>query len=174
MSEAAEQGPGGESEEWQPADRARLVLWLILGAAGIVYLATALQLPMEQRGRPGAGVFPVVAVTMFLVCVVIDLARIAVARGRGQWERGGGRLAWQVLFVLGALLAYVVLVGVVGHLVITVGITAGLTIVFGRRPWWQMIIAALIAGVGTDYLFAELLGVRLESGLFEIGVTEWI
>lgn len=174
MSDAAEREDNVESEEWRPADRARIVLWLILGVVGVVYLVAALQLPMEQRERPGAGVFPVVAVTIFLICVVTDLGRFAIAGRRGRWERGSGRVAGRVLMILVMLVAYVVLVGVVGHLVITAAIAAGLTIVFGRRPWWQVAIVAVVAGLGTDYLFSELLGVRLETGLMGIGAAEWI
>lgn len=176
MSEAApgpRRGTDVTATEWKPADRARLVLSLVLLVVGAGYLVTALQLPMEQRERPGAGVFPVIAVSTFLLCLMIDVARPVVARSRGAWEHGTGRPHWRVAFVLGIVLMYVLIDGVVGHLISTALVAAGIVIVFGRRPWWQVVIVAAVAGLGTDYLFSELLGVPLDTGMLEIGVSEW-
>lgn len=163
-----------EQSAWLPADGTRLILYSFFLAVGGLYLFLALQLPMESRRGVGPALFPIIAVTIFLACVGIDLIRLFVKYRRGHWEHGTGRLSWRVLAVIGIIIAYLALVNVLGHLLTAALITAALVLIFGRRPWWQVLLAAAIAGFGTDYLFSEVFGLNLPTGIFEIGVTSWI
>ncbi len=168
----------GTAGDWRPGPVASLLILLILLAVGAVYLVQALALPQWGQNGPQAGFFPVLAVSVFLLCLTIECGRFLLRLRR---DARSGRIAasrppfrWVVAGVLGALLAYVALVGVLGHILVVALITAALLVLLGRRPWWQIALAAVLISVGSDFLFTEVLGLRLPSGTFGIGFASWM
>jgi hypothetical protein len=159
--------------DWEPGDVTRLVVEGALLAIGIGYLVLALQLEQWTDAGPRAGFFPVVAGSLFAVCLAIDLVRTAARVARGAGAQGIGTLPLRAAAVLGAILAYLVLVGILGHLITAALVTAALVLLFGRRPWWQIVLTAVLAAGLSDLLFA-VLGLRLPTGMLQIGFGAWI
>lgn len=160
--------------DWSPGPGVRIVFNLVLIAVGSVYLVQALALEQWSVQGPRAGFFPVVAASLFLFCMAFDTIRLLV-----QWRRRTGPVAvgtfnWKVAAVLGSILGYVLLANVLGHIITAFLVVVALLHMLGKRPWWQIVLTALIAAVGSDYLFTELLGLSLTSGLTGIGFDEWI
>lgn len=170
---AAEAADSGHLE-WSPSSGLHLAFNLVLMAISVGYLALALQLPQRNEAGPDAGFFPVVAVSLFLVCMAIDTARLLIRRAGGHAAAQVGRFSWKVVVVLGTILGYLVLVQILGHLLTAMLLTATLLRLLGKRPWWQIAVAAVLAAVGSDFLFTQLLGLRLTAGLTGIGFAAWI
>lgn len=159
---------------WHAGPGVQLAVDLTLLALGAGYLVLAVQLGFWDEDRPGAGFYPVLVGTLLLVCLVGDMIRRKATAGTERSPRRTTRLPWRIVIVLASVLAYLVLVPVVGHLIITMLIVTALVMSFSRRPWWQVVIAAVGTAVGTDLLFGELLGVRLDDGWFGIGFGSWM
>lgn len=163
------------STGWTAGPGSRLVVNIVLLLVGAGCFVLALQLELWRGDRPGAGFYPALASGLFLLCLGADtirqLVRMPAARRTGA---ASTRLPWQVLIVLGMIAVYLVLVGIIGHLLVTIAIVVVLLKVLGTRPWWQIAIIAGATAFGTDYLFGELLGVRLDDGLLGIGLSSWM
>lgn len=168
----------GTAGDWRPGPVLSLAILLVLLAVGVLYLVQALALPQWGQNGPQAGFYPVIAVSVFLLCLTIECGRRLVRLRRdardGRSTAPGPPFRWVVTGVLGAILAYVVLVPVLGHILVVALITVALLVLLGRRPWWQVALAAAFISVASDFLFTEMLGLRLPSGAFGIGFTSWM
>ncbi|TFB53613.1 tripartite tricarboxylate transporter TctB family protein [Cryobacterium tagatosivorans] len=166
---------GPDVAVWNPGDAARIAFDAALVAIGIVYLVTASQMRfINDEGDPGAGFFPVVSGTIMVVFLAIDLVRLALRRRTDAWERGTGHLSLRLVAILGSIAMYLAIVGLLGHIITVMILTVLLVVLFGKRPWWQVVIIALAVGIGTDLLFVELLGLRIPTGLFRLAISSWI
>ena len=152
----------------------RLAFNGVLIAVGAVYLVQALALEQWSAQGPRAGFFPVVAASLFFFCMVVDSVRLLVKTRRGTAPVAVGTFNWKVAAVLGSILGYLLLANVLGHIITAFVVVVALLRLLGKRPWWQVVVTALIAAVGSDFLFTGLLGLRLTSGLTGIGFDAWI
>lgn len=102
-----------------------------------------------------------------LVGEILGASRHGYPTGSETDEDGRWTTLWRVAAVLAALVTYTALAPSVGHVVMAS--VSGLIIlrVLGGRPWWQTITLAILLGVGSGLLFANLLGLPLPGpGLF--------
>lgn len=169
---AGDAASAGEITWWEPGFRARAVFDAVFILIGLGYLVSAFQLGAGTITQPGSGAFAVFAGSLLVVCLTLDLVKLIVAGGLRS--RGRGRVQFKVVGILGAIGLYLVGVEILGHAITGSIVFAGLLFLLGSRSWWKIILIALLAGFGTDYLFTALLGLDLPTGLIEVGVDEWM
>lgn len=166
---------GPDVSIWNPGDTTRVVFEAVLLALGAGYLIVATQMRVfSSEGDPGPGFFPLLASTLMVVCLAIDIVRLLVARRAGHWKAGSGRLSLRLVAILGSIALYLAVVAVLGHTVTVAILTAILLKLFGSRRWWQIALIAVAVAIVTDLLFIELLGLRIPAGIFRLAVSTWI
>lgn len=158
-----------------------LVVSLVWAAVGAAYLAIALTFPLGTVAAPGPGGYSV------LVGMLLTLAALGSA-AQVMWGRGGTTAAAQpdaetgavpdadtvaagavsgragaarMAGMVGGALAYVVLVGLLGHLLSAFLAAVIVMRTQGDRRRLRIVGWALILSVTTYYGFAVILGIRL-------------
>lgn len=165
-------GLGARITWWEPGLRARVVFDAAFIVFGLGYLGAAFDLGAGTITEPGSGAFPVFAGALMVLTFAADLVKLIVTGGIR--ERGEGRVPFKVVAVLSSIAVYLVGVEFVGHALSGTAVFALLLFVLGSRSWWKIVMIALVAGFGTDYIFTALLGLDLPTGHIEFGVSEWI
>lgn len=162
----ATSGEGGDAPD-RADERTRrpwsLTVAAVALAIGAGYLVLAFGLPAGDLARPRFGFFPRIAAT-----VLIGAALATGAEAFRAWRRGRrdvvarpGPRAQRVFLLLGLLVLYVLLVGLLGH-VPTASVVAALTIrIAGDRAWWQSAVLGVVLGVASMILFDWIMGMRL-------------
>jgi putative tricarboxylic transport membrane protein len=146
------------------ADRITAALLLAFAAS---FAAGALAYyPYSSEGGPGSGFLPFwLALVMAALALVMLLRRPHPAGDAGAWlPRGEGRT--RVLVVLGASVAFVAALKVLGMMLGAALYLAFLMRFLGRHPWWLIVLVSG-AAAGVDYLvFAHWLRVPFPEGIF--------
>lgn len=146
----------------------RRVAWgdLALSAAfatlGAVWVAGARAMPMWERETPGPGWLPF-AFGAILLALSIGAAAQALLRPAGDVPAGGVR---KPLMVLGATLAAVLGLEVVGFVPSIFLLLLALFVLAERRPVLPALVAAAGVAGALHLVFAEWLAVPLPRGLF--------
>ena len=148
------------------ADRVTAALLLAVAAA---FSAGALKYYRywDDTG-PGAAFLPFwLGLVMAGLAILLLLRRARVADAHVDWlPRGEGRT--RVLLVIGATVAFVALLKVVGMILGTAVYLAIVIRFVGRHPWWVALLVG-IAAAGFNYLvFARWLRVPFPEGVFWI------
>lgn len=164
LSESPESGT-----EWLPGQRVHAIFNGVLILIGVGYLSLISQLTVIKDDAPGPGFFPLVAVLVFLGCMVLDSVRLVRLKVTDGWSPSTGKPSFRAVALLASIAAYIGLVWVLGHAVTAAIVTFALVWVLGKRRIWQLLLIAVIAGAGTDYLFSAVLGLRLPDGLIGLG-----
>jgi putative tricarboxylic transport membrane protein len=145
------------------ARRAGLLAAGALALIGMIFAWQALLLDLGQIGLPGPGFFPLV----LAVLLVVFAAAIAIEGRLASFKDEPLEFGHaQVLITFAALLAVPLLFELVGAY-ITLGLMSAVLLVFIARV--SLLLAVVSSAVGMAacwYLFGELLGVRLPTGLF--------
>jgi len=132
----------------------------------IVYLVTSLQYPMDTAAQPGPGFYPFIVAILWLLSS-LGLALESRARAEGDkvsWPRGAG--FWRLIAIVGALLFYIILLPVLGHVIVgAVVILVALQAMGGLTRTVRIVLAVLLT-LGSYYLFDVLLDVPLPRGIF--------
>ncbi|AXK33692.1 tripartite tricarboxylate transporter TctB family protein [Streptomyces armeniacus] len=162
-----------------PSRTVRTVLAALLTLGGVAYGAEALRLGTGNAARPGPGLFPLligVILTVSGAALVVQTlrGRLVAASDAGGSDAdpvgsdtlGGSPPRVRLLTVVGALTCYVVGVGWVGHLITATVVTVLATRLLGGRKWWACAAVGIVAGVVTELVFGNLLGVPLPAGLY--------
>ena len=131
-------------------------------AFGLFWAWMATGYAMQTRdGNPGPGLLP-----LFLGLAIVLLAAISFARPSirhielPQFRR--------ILFILCSLIAYALVLELVGYVVATALVLGFLLVVLGERfRWWQP-VTAIGVSLATYYVFRILLGLPLPPGLLEL------
>lgn len=148
-----------------------LGLSTLLLLVAVVYVLAALNLNRGTLERPGVGFFPTIVAVVLLVAAAADL----VASLRHKADRpdttaeveadsnggGFGEAAWRVPALLGLLVAYVVGIGLIGHLLTAAIVCTVVVRILGGTAWWKAVIAGFAVSWASVLVFDSLLGMRL-------------
>lgn len=175
----AERGAVDAPEEsapdiWEPGGIARLVFDVVGIGVGLLFAALSLELGLEKGERVGPGFFPLLASLLLVGCLAADAVRELVRWRRSGREAGSGRVPLSLALILLSLGFYAVAVEFLGHLIACALLVAALVLIVGKRKWWQIVLIAVVTALVTDLVFSALLGLRLPTGIFELGWREWM
>lgn len=182
VSETSESSPSAQSVYESPpgpSRNLRTVLAALLTLGGVAYTVEALRLGTGNAAQPGPGLFPLLIGGILIVsgaALVVQTLRgrlVAAADAGGSDADpvgsdtlGGSPPRVRLLTVVGALTCYVVGVGWVGHFITATVVTAPAIRLLGGRKWWACAAIGIVAGVGTEVVFGNLLDVPLPAGLY--------
>ena len=139
-----------------------LVLSAAFAALGAVWIAGAREMPMWERETPGPGWLPF-AFGAILLALSIGAAAQALRRPASDVPQGGGR---KPLMVLGATLAAVLGLEVVGFVPSIFLMLLALFVLAERRPFLPALLAAAGVAGALHLVFAVWLAVPLPRGVF--------
>jgi putative tricarboxylic transport membrane protein len=145
------------------ARRAGLLAAGTLALIGVIFAWQASLLDLGQIGLPGPGFFPLVLAVLLVVFAAAIGVEGRLASFKDEPLEFGHA---QVLITFAALLAVPLLFELLGAY-ITLGLMGAVLLVFIARV--SLLLAVVSSAVGMAacwYLFGELLGVRLPTGLF--------
>lgn len=148
---------------------AALTVAVLGGLLALLYLAQGLTYGRGTRDDPGPGLYPLAVGALFLIGAVGTAIEAWLGRRgrrdeRIEWPEGAAR--WRMVALVAVSLAYVFLLPWAGH-----PLAAGLVVlvaleVMGLRGWTLKVLLAGVAGIGSHWLFAVLLGVPLPRGIW--------
>jgi putative tricarboxylic transport membrane protein len=155
-------------------DRSELGVAVLLAALGGLVLVDAARIPTDftQRGPIGPAAVPTVVGIALLVLAVL-LALDVLRGGRGESEMGedidlSHPSDWRtVLLLIGAFLANVVLIDLVGWPISGAVLFWGSAYALGSRHWLRDPVIALVLSIVTYLVFARALGIGLPAGVLE-------
>lgn len=162
---AVESADAEVDQEWQPGKPAQTVAMVVLILIGVGYLIEAWQLPAGTADDPGLGMYPRIAGVLCTGSLIVALVQHLMRRDAVS---GKGRFAIGPMVILASVLGYFVLAPIVGHVVTATAVVAVVLRVTGRRPWWQVGLIAVMAGLGSYLLMTTVLGLPLPAG--ELGL----
>jgi putative tricarboxylic transport membrane protein len=140
--------------------------FILLGfALGALY--ESLKLPFGRVKAPAPGFFPtVLAVLLVLVSFVTLLT--ALRENASSREHAESVSLKKILWNLGALFAFALLLESVGFLVTTIVFLILLFRIVERQSWGLTVAVAFSAAAASYIILKRLLGIPLPGGLFEI------
>lgn len=156
---------------WRASVAVHALGLLVLLVLGIAYLVLSLELPRGTLSRPEEGLFPRMIGLLLIVSAAVAL--VATRRATPEStsfdedepeEHDFGEAAWRVPAVAGAVILYVVLAPLAGHLVVGALLTFLVLLVLSARPFWQSALVSVAFAFGTYALFTVLLDVALPAG----------
>jgi putative tricarboxylic transport membrane protein len=135
---------------------------LVLTAA---YFAEALRYPRGVMADPGPGLYPlIVAAILALGAAGTALETMASRQATTiVWPEPGTRM--RPVAILASAVAYVLLLGWLGHPVMATVTALVILHVMGMRAWPRKIAFALLVGLGSYALFDLVLEVPLPAGV---------
>jgi putative tricarboxylic transport membrane protein len=132
----------------------------------LVYLLEARRYPWGVPAQPGPGLYPTLVGILMLVSSLGVVVEAASGRGTGRVGWPAGRDLWRLLAILAPTAGYAVLLPYLGHPLAAALLTLVVLHAMGLRRWWVKIGVALAVGLGSQYVFAALLGVPLPTGFW--------
>ena len=145
------------------ARRAGLLAAGALALIGVIFAWQASLLDLGQIGLPGPGFFPLLLAVLLMVFAAAIGIEGRLASFKDELLEFGHA---QVLITFAALLAVPLLFEFLGAY-ITLGLMSAVLLVFIARVSLLLAVVSSAAGMAACwYLFGELLGVRLPTGLF--------
>lgn len=145
--------------------RALLVSAGVAAAVALAYTLLSLQYRWGTLAQPGSGFFPFWVGVLFIVAAA-GVAWEALSERPAEtieWPRGV-ELA-RVVAIAAIAIGYAVLLVLVGHAIAGASAAFAVMMVMGIRRWWLAAALAVAVGVGSAYLFTDLLGVPLPAGV---------
>jgi putative tricarboxylic transport membrane protein len=155
-------------------DRAELGVSLLLGVIGavVVFDATRLDVPYSQSDPVGPRTVPFIVGGLLLVCAVA-LAVNVLRGGHGEAEEGEdidlkAPAEWRVVLpLLGAFLANVLLIDVLGWVISGTMLFWGSSWALGSRHFVRDGVISVVLALVTFYGFYVGLGVLLPAGVLD-------
>lgn len=149
-----------------------LVSGAILIAAALLVIILTLRFPEFPGQNYGPAVFPRLLAVLLILCGVMMMIRGLAAWRAGEpladmpaWARDPANVV-SALLVLGASLAYILVLDAVGFVPLTIVVLLVLFLWFKvRMP--VAIVTALVAAFGVNWFFATLMRVPLPRGLMD-------
>jgi putative tricarboxylic transport membrane protein len=134
----------------------RKIAALMFVALGLFAAIYSLRLKMYTSAGPGAGLFPLL--------IGIGLALTASAwfmqlvRQGGDAPEGPAMLTAPVrmMLQLGALIAFAVLMPLVGYVWSAIAVVVLTALIAGERSWFWIAVVAAISSVGLQWMFRQL------------------
>lgn len=147
--------------------RGRVIIGIVALLASAGYLYMALNMPMGDLSTPGPGAFPAGVGTLAVAISMIVIVEALLGRsesGEVTWPKG--HELKQCAIFLGTLVAFIVLLPLLGQYVTSTLYVAAFLKFSGRLSWIRSIIFGLIIGAGSTYIFSELLDISLPKGFW--------
>lgn len=144
--------------------RALLITAAVASAVALAYTVLSFQYPWGTLAQPGTGFLPFAVGVLFFISAA-GVAWEALAKRPDEpidWPRGSGLR--RVVAVAAIAIGYLVLVGSLGHVVTSTLVAFGLMMLMGARRVLPIAALAVAMGVGSTYLFVDVLGVPLPGG----------
>jgi hypothetical protein len=144
--------------------------YIVVGAIGIclsvLYLAVSFQMPMGRIRQPGAGVFPVISGFLLLLGSVSALWEGLKTRKTESVELPAGSDLRRLLVMLGGILAYLVLLPILGQLISSTIFCFVLIRVLSSLSIWRVALYALVMAGSAYLLFVRFLMLPMPVGIF--------
>ncbi|MFC5830661.1 tripartite tricarboxylate transporter TctB family protein [Nonomuraea insulae] len=159
-SETPERPEAGEeaSEEIRPAGAwASVVAALAPGVFGAAMAIMALSLGLGRLSEPGAGLWPF---ALGVLLVAVSVALLTTRRRQAACE-SFGRGGWSVVLGAVSLVAFIMLLPLVGFEIPTVVLIALWLKVIGGEGWRTTVAVSVLATAGFHALFVLALGVSI-------------
>ncbi|MFD5225984.1 tripartite tricarboxylate transporter TctB family protein [Microbacterium sp. NPDC058342] len=151
---------------WDQKRTGRAVIGLVGVAVSGGYLSVALGMPMGGAGTPGPGRFPmIVGIAAIIISLLVIGEAVLSSAGGGEIELPKGREAKNVIGFAVLTIAFILLLPLLGQYIGATLYFMAMIWFLGRIAWWKVMLYGLIAGIGTSFVFIELLGVRLPAGV---------
>lgn len=144
----------------------------LLLVLGIFVLIEASQIPIPvAASNVGPRFMPYFAgglLTLAAVWSIIEVLRgRSVAPEESELADPSQKFSWKnVGFLVGSVLAFVVLLDPLGYLLATPIAFFGLLLAFGARRWWVMAVVSIVLPTLIFFFFNGVLGIRLPLGPF--------
>lgn len=133
---------------------------MLLGA--VVLIVDAMRLP-DQNSAMGPAVMPVI-VAVLLGVVGIGLliqAKVRLPGAEATTRPGAG---WRVAALVGALLAFAVLLPLLGYVVSATGLFVAAALLLGAPRRWVLLAHGWALAAAVFFVFDRLIGLSLPSG----------
>lgn len=151
---------------WDQKRTGRAVLGIVGVAVSGGYLSMALAMPMGGPGSPGPGRFPmIVGIAAVLISLLVIGEAFFTSGIGGEIELPRGKEAKNVIGFAVLTTAFILLLPLLGQYIGSTLYFMTMIWFLGRIAWWKVLLYGLIAGVGTSFVFIELLSVRLPAGV---------
>jgi putative tricarboxylic transport membrane protein len=132
----------------------------------LAYLAEARRYSWGVPAQPGPGLYPTLVGLLMLLSSIGIAVEVVPGRGTGGVGWPAGRDRWRLMAILGSTAGYAVLLPYLGHPLAATLLTLVVLHAMGLRTWSAKIAVALTVGLGSQYVFAVLLGVPLPTGFW--------
>lgn len=137
---------------------------IVLFVTFVLYLYGAIRLGIAEPRNPGPGLFPLLA------CMALGILLLFLIT---PWIRGVAGSGSEIHLhsvarpgvIVGLLLFFGISVEKAGFPVSIFLATTLMLRINGIKKWWFLLLFAILASVGTFFLFNMLLGVRLPLGI---------
>jgi putative tricarboxylic transport membrane protein len=146
--------------------QAFLGLACVSAVLSIIYIATSFDYPKGTAAQPGPGFYPLLVGIMWLLSsVAVGLeARAKNKVDKVELPQGAG--FWRLTTIIGALLFYIILLDVLGHVIVGAVLILLVLQAMGGLRWPLRIALAVLLTIGSYYLFDVLFDVPLPRGIF--------
>ncbi len=143
-----------------------VIAWLFFGCLAVGSFYEALKLPFGRTNAPGAGFFPVILAVLLGLMSLVGM--VTALRG-GDRENEEGRLVWNKIIVMAALLlVFAFVFEFFGYLLTTFLFVMFVLWVVERKSIMQAGVVALCASLFSYLLFGLLLGAPLPAGFLPV------
>lgn len=140
------------------------LFWLLFS---VITCHQASRLKMGELSQPGPGFFPL---SVGLVMGILSLAALFLSiRGREKkalTARHEILRWWNIVIILGALIAYALSLEKIGFLINTFLLICLLLKVVEPQPWKTAILGGLITAIASNLVFNVVLKAQIPSGIF--------
>lgn len=143
----------------------RLIVGAVFLAAFIGYYQTANQLSEGTMHSPGPGMFPSwVGIAGIVVAAIVIIESLLGRAESGEIDWPRGRHLKDVLVFVAFLIAYILLLPLLGMYIGSVLFAVGFILVTTSLVWWKSVLIGTAMGVIITYFFSSVLGLTLPSG----------
>jgi putative tricarboxylic transport membrane protein len=150
-----------------PQRRGRMIFGAVSLMVAVGYFVEALGMPRGTTEHPGPGVWPIAVGVAWIVISIVVIAEAAVSSEvSGEIELPTGRERRNVLIFVGATVAFVVLLPVLGQYIAASLYAIAVTKLLSTVSWARAVAYGVVLGAGISFAFITLLQIRLPVGLF--------
>lgn len=157
----------GRSALRDPQRRGRMIFGAVSLMVAVGYLLEALDMPRGSTEHPGPGLWPIAVGTAWIVISLLVIAEAAVSSAvGGEIELPTGRERRNVLAFLGATVAFVVLLPMLGQYIAASLYAVAVIKLLSTLSWARAVAYGVLLGGGISFAFITLMQIRLPVGLF--------
>lgn len=167
MSSGSTVAGGPPGRQLDQKSLGRLIVGVVGLAGSIGYLVMAIDMPTGSMDSPGPGMFPIgVGVLAVVVSLIVIGEGLLKSGPTGDVELPVRFERRQALYFLGTLVAYILLLPLLGQYVAASLYVIATLKLLGGLSWVRSILVGLAMGIGVSALFGEVLDVSLPSGIW--------